>query len=478
MTQVLESRNPANGELVGEVPVTPVASVAGVVDAARAARGAWSALPLEERGERLERAGRRLMELAEPLGEQLSREMGKPLDKGVGEVRNCGRSMAEKVGRAIAALRPVVHNDPRVETTIFYDPLGVCAAISPWNYPMSMCHWMLVPALMAGNAVVLKPSDETPLTAQAYAEVLGAELPPGVLQVMHGRDAQGKALVADDGVDLVVFTGSRAAGKHIMASAAARLKRLVLELGGKDPLIVLDDADLDAAARFAVDNSFENSGQMCVSTERVFVAAEVAEAFEQKVAERAGRVRWGPWNEADVSVGPMVNEAQRSHVIAQIDQAVAAGARRLVGDAAHPARYVVPTVLADVDEAMAIAQEETFGPVVCISRFDDVEQALAAANGSRYGLGAVVFGGDEERAWRVARRLEAGMIGVNKSLFGAGDTPWVGAKESGYGYHGSPDGYRQFAQARAISRPMPPTSAGARPETARSQGNRRADARS
>jgi len=452
VVETLESKNPATGETIGQVAITPPQAIPQVVANARAARGAWAGRSLEERGEVLALAAAELAERADELGAALSREMGKPLAKGIGEVRGSAKSTAGKVAAAIAALQPVEHEDARSQTTLHYDPLGVCGVISPWNYPLSMCHWMVVPALLAGNAVILKPSEQTPLIAQAYAEVLQTHLPPGVLSVVHGRDEVGKALVAAEGVDMIVFTGSRAAGKHIMASAAPTLKRLVLELGGKDPLLVLDDADLERAARFAVNNSLENSGQMCVSTERVFVHESLAEAFEARVAELAREVRCGPYDEEGVTVGPMIDAAQREHVLSQLESAVAAGARVLAGGGEHPPGYVVPTVLADVRDDMEIAREETFGPVVCLTRFSDLEQAIASANAGRYGLGAVVFGGDEERAHAVARRLEAGMIGVNKSLFAAGDLPWVGAKESGYGYHGSPDGYRQFAQARVISR--------------------------
>jgi acyl-CoA reductase-like NAD-dependent aldehyde dehydrogenase len=452
-SNVLISYNPANGEVVGEVPITDPAEIPGIVEGARASAASWRAMSLEERGAALKKAGERLVERADSLGEQLSREMGKPLGRGIGEVRSCGKSMAGKVERAIAALSASSERNDKVETTLHRDPLGVCGVISPWNYPMSMPHWMVVPALMAGNAVVLKPSEETPLTAQAYAEVLAEFLPAGVLRVVHGADAQGKALVDAD-VNLIAFTGSRSAGIHIMRAAAGGLKRLVLELGGKDPLIVLDDADVEAAAKFAVGNSFDNSGQMCVSTERIFVHESIGDAFEKRLSDLAAEYKHGPWDAEGVKIGPMIHERQRAHVLGHIEDAIEKGATATVGGASAPDRFVLPTVLTGVREDMKIASEETFGPVACVTRFTDVEEALQVANASVYGLGAVVFGRDEERAHGVARRLDAGMIGVNKSIFGVGDTPWVGAKQSGFGYHGSADGYRQFAQTRVVSRPL------------------------
>jgi succinate-semialdehyde dehydrogenase/glutarate-semialdehyde dehydrogenase len=452
MSNMLESRNPSNGEVVGTLPITPADTIPAIVARAHAASRAWREIPLAERVELVAAAGPRLVERAEELGELLSREMGKPRKYGVGEVRFCGSTLAGKASHVAAALEPETISSGSVESIVYHDPLGVCAVISPWNYPMSMPQWMVVPALVAGNAVVLKPSEETPLIAQAYADVLNESLPDDVLQVIHGADAQGKALVQSD-VQMVAFTGSRQAGISIMGAAAGGLKRLVLELGGKDPLLVLDDADIEQAAAMAVENSFENSGQMCVSIERIYVADAIAEAFEKRVAELASEITIGSWDDDEAELGPMINARQRDHVISQIDDAVTRGARVLAGGSGHPPGFVVPTVLADVTEEMSIMQEETFGPVACISRFHDLDEAVEHANRGVYGLGAAVFGADEGRAYAVARRLDAGMVGVNKSCFASGDAPWVGAKQSGYGFHGSSAGHRQFAQTRVVSRP-------------------------
>ncbi|NCF80808.1 MAG: aldehyde dehydrogenase family protein [Proteobacteria bacterium] len=451
MPDILKSYDPSSGEPVGEVPITPPDSIPSIVARAHKAGNGWSELPATKRAELFKQAGQRLVERADELGVLLSREMGKPRKYGIGEVGYCGSSLAGKVDSIVAALEPQVSDGGSTESTIYYDPLGVCAVISPWNYPMSMPQWMVIPALMAGNTVVLKPSEETPLIAQAYADVLNEFLPEGVLQVIHGADAQGKALVQAD-VQMIAFTGSRQAGINIMGAAASGLKRLVLELGGKDPLLVLDDADVAKAAAMAVENSFENSGQMCVSVERIYVADAIAEAFEQQVAELSAEIKVGAWDDDAAELGPMINARQRDHVITQIRDAVDQGARVLCGGTEHSAGYVQPTVLADVTDDMAIMQEETFGPVACIARFSDVDDAVHRANSGVYGLGASVFGQDEERAYAVARRLDAGMIGVNKSCFAPGDAPWVGAKQSGYGFHGSAAGHRQFAQCRVVTR--------------------------
>jgi acyl-CoA reductase-like NAD-dependent aldehyde dehydrogenase len=315
-----------------------------------------------------------------------------------------------------------------------------------------MPNWMVLPALAAGNTVVLKPSEETPLGGQAYADALNEVLPEGVLTVMHGADDQGKALVRSD-VDMIAFTGSREVGKHIMREASATLKRVMLELGGKDPMIVLEDADLEKAAKFAAMNSFRNCGQVCVSTERIFVLDSVAEEFESALTGLAAAMSVGSGLE-EADVGPMVNARQRDHVLGQVDAAVAAGAVVLTGADGYTDNFIRPTVLAGVTEEMDIGTVETFGPVACVTRVSSVDEAVERANDTPFGLGAVVFGGDEERTAGVARRLTAGMIGVNRAAGGAVGTPWVGARESGFGFHKSKDGHRQFTQTRVLTRSL------------------------
>jgi acyl-CoA reductase-like NAD-dependent aldehyde dehydrogenase len=447
----LKSFNPATGELVGEVPVTPVEEIPAVVARARAAHPAWRDMGAEKRRALLAEAGPKLLERADDLGLLLTREMGKPLREAVGEVKSCATGLAEELDEMVAALAPETFEDAHTRTTLYHDPLGVCAAITPWNFPISMPHWMVVPALMAGNTVVLKPSEETPLIAQAYADVLGESLPAGVLQVVHGDEAQGKALVAGD-VDLIAFTGSREAGKHIMAEASRGLKRIILELGGKDPLIVLEDADVAKAAKFAATNSFRNAGQVCVSTERIYVKESVAEAFEAELARRASEMRSGDGLAPDTQVGPMVNARQRDFVLRQIDEAVGAGARVLAGGGTAAGNFVAPTVLAGVRDDMSVMRDETFGPVACVVRVRDDDEAVRLANDTPFGLGAVVFG-EEAHAEAVGRRLDAGMIGINRGVGGASGSPWVGAKQSGYGFHSGREGHRQFAQVRIVSRP-------------------------
>lgn len=449
---MLESIDPATGEVVGSVPITPARDVQSVVDRARTAQAEWAAAGLETRAETLKKAVALFEERIEEHAELMTREMGKPLKESRAEAKRLGGpSVESEIDEMVEALGPEVKESGGLRSTIHHDPLGVVGAITPWNFPMAMPSWMVLPALAAGNAVVFKPSEETPLCGQAYADVLNEVLPDHVLEVVHGADEQGKAVVASD-VDMIAFTGSREVGKHILKEASGSLKRVILELGGKDPMIVLDDADIEKAARFAASNSFRNCGQVCVATERIFVLDSVADEFEAALTELASAMRVGNGLE-DSDVGPMVNARQRDHVLAQIDAAVGAGARVLAGGNDHRDNFVTPTVLTDVTEEMDIGTVETFGPVACVTRVGSVDEAVQRANDTPFGLGAVVFGGDEERAEEVGRRLGSGMVGINRSAGGVPGTPWVGARESGFGFHKSKEGHRQFTQTRVLTRP-------------------------
>jgi acyl-CoA reductase-like NAD-dependent aldehyde dehydrogenase len=447
----LDSINPFDGSIVGSVDLTPAQDIPAVVARARAAQPGWAALGMEGRAELLGKAAESFKAEAENLAVIITKEMGKPLSESLGEAKGLGDGLAAELEEIAEALEPEQVEKGSLRSVIHRDPLGVCAAITPWNFPMAMPNWMVLPALATGNTVLFKPSEETPLCGQAYADILSEYLPPDVLITVHGADDQGKALVQSD-VDLIAFTGSREVGKHILKAAAGSLKRVILELGGKDAMIVLDDADLDDAAKFAAFNGFRNAGQVCVSTERILVHEGVADAFLEKLASEAKKLVMGNGMEKETTMGPMVNPGQREHVIDQIREAVTAGARVMAGGVSHGDPFIQPTVLADVPEGVCVAKDETFGPVVCVNRIASDDEAVEKANATPFGLGAVVFGGDQDRAESVGRRLTAGMIGINRACGGAAGTPWVGAKESGYGFHKGRDGHRQFTQTRVMTR--------------------------
>lgn len=440
----LISYDPINRLPLGEVPITLAEHMPAVVIRAKQAQKSWGALSLSEREQIVAQAYEHLIHAQEQLAELISKEMGKDYRRSsyeVGGTVQNGAYFAEEIAQSLAP-ESLGHN-----VEMQYRPLGVVAVISPWNYPLAMANNLLMPALVAGNSVVLKPSEETPLVAELFVSLLNEGLPEGVLQIVHGDAQTGKALVSAD-INMVAFTGSLSAGKHIMASAASGLKRLVMELGGNDPLIVMASADIDKAVQFAVASSFENAGQMCTSTERVYVDARVADEFERKVVALARRYRVGAWDQSNVNIGPIVNPKQHQHVLFQLKDAQAKGATFLLGEAHYELPYIQPTVVTNVTADMRLEQDETFGPVVAISRFNHIAEAVERANASHYGLGAVVFGGAGASA--VAEQMEAGMVGINQGAGGPG--PWVGAKQSGFGFHGTDAGHRQFAQVRVISK--------------------------
>lgn len=449
----IENIDPATGAVIERIPSASADDVRAAVARARAAQAAWAELPIEERGKRLKGFGEALAGAAAEVGELITREMGKTLRSAVGEAKGYASSVASEVDEVIEALAPIEYEAKAQDVTTVREPLGVVAAITPWNFPVGMPLSILVPALAAGNAVVFKPSEHTPLVGAKLAELLQGVLPEGVLELVQGAGDVGADLVNAD-VDMIGFVGSRATGQAIMSSAVGSLKRLVLELGGKDPMVVFEDADVDEAAKSAVEHSLRNTGQVCCSIERVYVAEGIADQFEEKVVEIARGWSYGDGREDGVKMGPLVSEGQRDKVAAQVDEAVAGGAQLRVGGEMPQGKgwFYPATVLTGVEQSNPITHQETFGPVVSVTRFSGEEaEAVQLANDTVYGLGANVWTQDAARGARVASRIRAGQVGVNRYLGGAPGTPWVGARQSGYGYLGGPDGHRQFTVPKTIS---------------------------
>lgn len=444
--------DPATGATLALVPVTSPEALAQAVARARKAAPGWADVPLETRCELLAAAGEKLLARAEELADLIVREMGKPRPEALGEVRGRARGLSEELDEIRRALQPEQLHPKSGEAMLLREPHGVVAAITPWNFPVGMPLDLLVPALAAGNTVLFKPSEHVPLVGAALAEILGATLPDGVLQLIQGGGAVGAALVASD-VDMIAFVGSRTTGVAILTAAAAGLKRVVLELGGKDPLIVFEDADLDSAADCAVRHSLRNAGQVCCAVERIFVAESVAEEFEGKVLALARNWTAGSGFDAEAKLGPLVSAAQREKVRVLVDDAVAQGARLLLGGKSVEGAgfFFEPTVLADVPHAARLSSEETFGPVVNLCTFSgDEDDAVRLANDTVYGLGANVYTEDKERGLRVAKRIRSGQVGVNRYLVSAPGAPWVGQRQSGYGYLGGVDGHRQFTVPKTV----------------------------
>jgi acyl-CoA reductase-like NAD-dependent aldehyde dehydrogenase len=445
MTHILTSINPANGKTLGKVTMSTPEEITQAVTLARTAARNWADLGLSDRLALIQEAWAGAEPHVRELSELLSREMGKDLQRATGETNGTIMGGPYIAQEAMQALAPISTGPG---TTIEYRALGVAGVISPWNYPLAMANNLIVPALMAGNPVIFKPSEQTPLVADLWVKLLNKTLPPNLLQIIHGNGKQGRCIV-ESPVNIIAFTGSMAAGRDIMARAAGGLKRLVMELGGNDPMIVLKDADISSAARFAAASSFENAGQMCISTERIYVDDEIADEFQEKITAIAPAYKTGPWNMTGVNIGPIINQSQHEKILNHIRDAESKGAKILFGKSDQVPPYIQPLVITGMRPDMLIEQEETFGPVAAISRFKTIEEAVERANNSPYGLGAVVFGKKDAKA--VAGQMEAGMVGINQGVGGGPNAPWVGAKQSGFGFHGSPEGHRQFAQIRVMN---------------------------
>ena len=451
----LEIRSPGDGGLLATFSVAGVDDVRRAVAAARTAQREWGILSPTDRARRLRRAARVFAEREAELVDTIRRETGKPSTEAVAEVL-----VTVDLIRYYARVAPRHLRTRRVGTgwllsraaRVDREPYGVVGAITPWNYPLVLVMEAVTPALFAGNAVVVKPSEATPLTALKAGELLGAAgIPEGLVQVVVGNGTTGEALV-EAGVDRIHFTGSSATGRKVMASAARTLTPVTLELGGKDPAIVLEDADLDRAARGVVFGAFFNAGQTCISVERVYVVRQVYAHFLAKVVEAARTLR--ATTEGDHDVGPVIAPAQMAVIERHIEDAVARGARVLTGGRrTEPgSRVILPTVLADVGDAMEVMREETFGPLLPIAAVEDEDEAVRRANASGFGLFASVWTGDRRRGLRIARRLRAGGVSVNDVLshFAVPALPMGGVGDSGFGRRRGVEALDEMTRTRTL----------------------------
>jgi acyl-CoA reductase-like NAD-dependent aldehyde dehydrogenase len=452
--------NPATGEVIRTVPVTAPEEVALLVHRARAAQPEWEALGYAGRRERLHAAKRWLIAHADQVADTIVAETGKAREDAllveVAYGANALGFWGKRAAKYLADER--VHTgNPLVlgrKMVVRYRPVGVVGVIGPWNYPLVNSVGDAIPALAAGNAVVVKPSEVTPLTSLLFAQCLQESgVPADVFQVAIGGAEAGEALI--DAVDMVMFTGSTRTGRRVMERAARTLTPVSLELGGKDPMIVLADADLERAANAAVYYSMQNGGQTCISIERVYAEAPIYDDFVARVGEKVSRLRQGPpAGPGSVDVGAVTFPPQLEVIGRHVQQALDAGARLVTGGHAREGagRFYEPTVLADVDHSMAAMTEETFGPTLPIMKVADAEEAVARANESPYGLGASVFTRDRARGEAVARRIEAGAVCVNDAALNylALELPMGGWKESGLGVRHGAAGIRKYTRQQAI----------------------------
>ena len=451
--------DPATGAVLGVIPDCDGADTRMAIEAAAAAFGPWRARPAGERSAILERWHALVLENAADLAQIMTAEQGKPLAEAEGEIRY-GASFikwfAEEGRRVSGYTVPAPTADRRI--LVSKEPVGVSAAITPWNFPIAMITRKVAPALAAGCPVVIKPAEQTPLCALACAELaVRAGLPAGVLNVITsdgpGSIEIGTVLCESDTVRHLSFTGSTEVGRILMKQCAPTIKKLSLELGGNAPFIVFDDADLDAAVEGAMVSKYRNAGQTCVCANRIYVQNGVYDAFVEKLAAKARALSVGNGFEPGVGVGPLIDDSAVTKVEQHVADALAKGARALTGGARLPdkgARFFAPTVLRDATSDMLCAREETFGPVAPVIRFKDEAEVVAAANDTEFGLASYFYSRDIGRVFRVGEALEYGMVGINTGLISVAEVPFGGVKQSGLGREGSRHGIEDYVETKYL----------------------------
>ncbi|SIO71481.1 succinate semialdehyde dehydrogenase [Burkholderia sp. GAS332] len=445
--------NPATGEVIAQVAKGGAAETTQAVAAAERAFPAWRAMTAKERGARVKRWGELMLENRDALAELLTREQGKPLAEARGEVGYAASFLewfAEEAKRSYGDVIPSPNRNAKIIVT--REPVGVVAAITPWNFPLAMITRKAGPALAAGCSMVLKPSEETPLSALALAVLAEmAGIPPGVFNIVSGDAvAIGGVLTESEVVRKLSFTGSTRVGKLLAKQSADTLKKLSLELGGNAPFIVFDDADIDAAVQGAMASKFRNTGQTCVCVNRFYVQDGIYDTFTQALTQAVRKMRIGNALQGDVEQGPLINQAALKKVEVHVADALQKGAKVLTGGKPHAlgGTFYEPTVLIDASKSMLIAEEETFGPVAACFRFNTEDEAIAAANDTPFGLSAYFYTRDLARAWRVAEALESGMVGINEGILSTEVAPFGGVKQSGLGREGSKYGLDEYTELK------------------------------
>jgi len=445
--------NPATGEELTRVPVFGADETNQAIACAKKALPAWSASLAKERSNILRRWFDLVIEYTEELARLLTAEQGKPLTEARGEIAYAASFIefyAEEAKRLNGETIPTHTKDGRI--LVIRQPIGVVAAITPWNFPAAMITRKLAPALAAGCTTVLKPATETPLTAFAFAALAEeAGLPPGCLNVISGKSSEiGQAMCENPDVRALTFTGSTPVGKLLIKQCADTVKRLGLELGGNAPFIVFDDADLDAAVEGAMASKFRNAGQTCVCANRIYVQEGVYDAFAEKFTARVASLQVGNGMEEGAEQGPLITQDAVAKVEEHIADAVAKGAEIKLGGKRHSAgaTFFEPTLLTGVTQDMAVAKEETFGPLAPLFPFSTEEDAIAMANDTEFGLAAYFYARDIGRVWRVGEALEYGMVAINSGILSTEVAPFGGIKESGQGREGSHHGMDEFTELK------------------------------
>jgi succinate-semialdehyde dehydrogenase/glutarate-semialdehyde dehydrogenase len=451
-----EVTNPADGSVIARVADLGAVETRIAIEVAHRAFPAWAAKTAKARGAILRRWSDLMLAHADDLARLMTAEQGKPLAESKGEVAYGAAFIdwfADEAKRAYGHTIPSPMPGKRLAS--IKQPIGVCAAIAPWNFPIAMITRKVGPALAAGCTVVVKPAAETPLCALAIARLaVEAGVPAGVLNVVTGTDASaiGKALCEDGRVRKLSFTGSTPVGKVLYAQCAGTMKKLSLELGGNAPFIVFDDADLEAAVDGAIASKYRNTGQTCVCANRLIVQSGIHDAFARRLTEKVAAMKVGPGAGEGVTIGPLINDKALVKVEALVAEAVGQGAEVTIGGARHAlgGLFYQPTVLTGATADMRLFQEEIFGPVAPIVKFETEQEAIALANATPFGLAAYFYSRDVGRCWRVAEAIEAGMVGINEGLISTEVAPFGGVKESGLGREGASEGLDEYLETKYL----------------------------
>lgn len=447
--------NPASGETIGHVPLLSAEQVGQAIEAANAALPAWRAKTAAERSQLLKGWHALMLENEAALGALMTQEQGKPLKEARGEIGYAASFIewfAEEAKRLYGDTIPGHAVDKRIIVT--REPVGVCAAITPWNFPAAMITRKVAPALAAGCTIIVKPAMETPLTALALAALAEqAGIPAGVINIVTG-DAKtiGPVLTDSPIVRKLSFTGSTPVGAHLMAACAPTVKKVSLELGGNAPFIVFDDADIEEAVSGALDSKFRNAGQTCVCANRIYVQSGVYDAFIERLAQRTSELKVGKGSDEGVEVGPLISQKAVEKVESHLQDALEKGGRLMTGGKRHAlgGTWFEPTVVVDVTADMACAREETFGPLAPVFKFETEAEVIRQANDTEYGLAAYFYAENVSRIWRVSEALEYGMVGINTGLISTAAAPFGGVKSSGIGREGSRYGIDEYTELKYL----------------------------
>ena len=444
--------NPATAQPFATAPRAAQSDLDAAVTAARAAYPAWAATPLDQRRAVVRAMGDVMATNAEELAQLFTREQGRPLAGARNEI-----VMAADWFRTVAESEipvEVTEDSARMRAEVHHDPLGVVAAIVPWNFPVNLAVWKIAPALLTGNCMVLKPSPFTPLTMLRFGELVKDIVPAGVLNIITGGDELGPWMTAHEGFDKISFTGSSATGRKVMETAAKDLRRITLELGGNDAAIVMPDIDLDSIAPRIFFGSFFNSAQICIATKRLYVHDAIYDALRDRLVAMAKGSPLGDGAVEGTAFGPIQNKPQYDRVMALLEDAKAQGLNVITCSEVPQEGYFVPlTIVDNPPEDSRVVQEEAFGPILPMIRFTDLDDVIAKANDSEYGLAGSVWAGDVELAGQIARRLDSGTVWINHSLGLLPSTPFAGRRQSGLGVENGRDGLLEFTQRKAIYTP-------------------------